>query len=80
MSKERFILTLDSKPLRALRRLVGARNLSAEVDTAIAAYIARQRHLAAVERKHGIGRKLRGIPQGTLRSAKVFLDGRPSAR
>lgn len=53
-------MTLDSDYLRELRQLVGARSLSAAVDSAILAYLARLRHLSAVddwlvelEREHG---------------------------
>jgi len=58
--KEKVTLTLDSQELEELRRTVGARSLSAAVDSAVAAYLARMRHLAAVdewlaelEREHG---------------------------
>ena len=67
MPKEKVTLTLDSAKLAELRRLVGSRSLSAGVDAALAAYVARMRHLAAVdewlaemEREHG------PVPQETL--------------
>jgi len=67
MPKEKVTLTLDSARLEELRRIVGARSLSAAVDSAVAAYLGRLRHLAAVddwlaelERKHG------PIPSETL--------------
>lgn len=60
MAKEKVTLTLDSDQLAELRRAVGARSLSATVDSAVAAYLARIRHLSAVddwlaelEREHG---------------------------
>ena len=60
MPKEKVTLTLDSGQLEELRALVGARSLSAAVDGAVAAYLARLRHLHAVdewladlEREHG---------------------------
>jgi predicted transcriptional regulator len=60
MAKEKVTLTLDAEKLRELRSLVGSRSLSATVDVAISAYVARMRHLSAVdewlaelERKHG---------------------------
>jgi hypothetical protein len=60
MPREKITLTLDGGNLEELRRLVGARSLSAAVDRAILAYLARLRHLAAVdewlvelEREHG---------------------------
>jgi hypothetical protein len=60
MARQKVTLTLDTESLEALRTLVGARSLSAAVDAAIQAYLARLRHLAAVdqwlielEREHG---------------------------
>jgi hypothetical protein len=60
MAKEKVTLTLDGEQLRELRAIVGARSLSAAVDSAILVYLARMRHLAAVdewlaelEREHG---------------------------
>jgi hypothetical protein len=60
MAKEKVTLTLDAAQLAALRDLVGARSLSANVDAAVTAYVARLRHLQAVdewlvelEREHG---------------------------
>lgn len=67
MAKEKVTLTLDAANLAALRGLVGKRSLSASIDRAIAAHVARVKHLAAVdewleelEDKHG------PIPQETL--------------
>lgn len=58
--KAKVTLTLDSEQLQELRDLVGARSMSAAVDAAVTAYLARIRHLAAVddwlaelEREHG---------------------------
>jgi len=60
MPREKVTLTLDGGNLQELRRLVGARSLSAAVDSAILAYLVRLRHLSAVdewlvelEREHG---------------------------
>jgi hypothetical protein len=60
MPREKVTLTLDSDRLQELRALVGARSLSAAVDNAVLAYLARLRHLSAVddwllelEREHG---------------------------
>jgi hypothetical protein len=60
MAKEKVTLTLDADSLKELRQLVGARSLSAAVDGAVTAYLARVRHLSAVddwlaelEREHG---------------------------
>jgi hypothetical protein len=60
MAKEKVTLTLDGDRIEELRVLVGARSLSAAVDSAITAYLTRVRHLAAVdewlaelERAHG---------------------------
>jgi len=60
MAKEKVTLTLDADQIEALRSIAGARSLSAAVDNAVAAYLAKWRHLAAVdewladlEREHG---------------------------
>jgi hypothetical protein len=75
MTKEKVTLTLDAARLDELRRLVGARSLSAAVDSAVAAYVARLRHFAAVddwlaelEREHG------PIPAETLEWAAQIVD------
>jgi hypothetical protein len=47
--KEKVTLTLDADHLTELRALVGSRSLSASVDAAIAAHLARLRHLASVD-------------------------------
>lgn len=81
MSKEKVTLTLDSERLAELRRLVGARSLSAAVDSAVAAYLARVRHLAAVdewlvelEREYG------PVPVETLDWAAQLVDQWESGR
>jgi hypothetical protein len=58
--REKVTLTLESGQLQELRALAGARSLSAAVDNAVRAYLARLRHLRAVdewlaemEREHG---------------------------
>lgn len=75
MAKEKVTLTLDSGQLDELRSLVGARSLSATVDTAVAAYLAKLRHLDAVddwlaelERAHG------PVPPETLEWAAQIVD------
>jgi len=75
MAKEKVTLTLDGDQLAELRRMVGARSLSAAVDSAVAAYLARLRHLAAVdewlvelEREHG------PVPQETLEWAAQLVE------
>ena len=75
MAKEKVTLTLDGKNLTALRGLVGSRSLSASVDQAIAAHVARLKHLAAVdewleelEQEHG------PIPPETLEWAGRLVD------
>lgn len=75
MPKEKVTLTLEATGLQELRDLVGARSLSAAVDSAVRAYIARLRHLAAVdawlaelEREHG------PIPPETLEWAAQLVD------
>lgn len=49
MAKEKVTLTLDSATLAELRRLVGGRSLSAEVQHAVAERVAKLKHLAAVD-------------------------------
>jgi hypothetical protein len=73
--KEKVTLTLDGERLAELRALVGGRSLSATVDSAVAAYLARVRHLAAVddwlaelEREHG------PIPPETLEWAAQVVE------
>ncbi|HVS10467.1 MAG TPA: CopG family transcriptional regulator [Planctomycetota bacterium] len=75
MAKEKVTLTLDAGQLGELRRLAGARSLSAAVDRAVAAYLARARHLAAVdewlaelERQHG------PVPPETLEWAAKLME------
>lgn len=67
VAKEKVTLTLEAAQLHDLRRMVGARSLSAAVDSAVAAQVARLRHLSAIdewlgelEREHG------PIPPDTL--------------
>jgi hypothetical protein len=75
MAKEKVTLTLDAAQLDELRRLVGARSLSAAVDSAVSAYLAKWRHLAAVddwlaelEREHG------PVPPETLEWAAQVVE------
>jgi hypothetical protein len=75
MPREKITLTIDSDSLQELRRLVGARSLSAAVDSAVAAYLARLRHLSAVdewllelEREHG------PVPPETLEWAARIVE------
>lgn len=81
MAKEKVTLTLDAETLKELRRLAGARSLSAGVDAAIGAYVRRMRHLAAVDewlaeldRKHG------PVPTETLEWAARTVDAWEAAR
>ena len=81
MAKEKVTLTLDADQLENLRRITGARSLSAAVDAAVAAYLARLRHLASVdewlaelEREHG------PIPNETLDWAANLVDEWDRAR
>ncbi|MGH2728345.1 MAG: CopG family transcriptional regulator [Actinomycetota bacterium] len=81
MAKEKVTLTLDGDRLAELRKLVGARSLSAAVDNAVNAYLARLRHLDAVdewlaelEREHG------PIPPETLEWAAQLVDDWQSGR
>lgn len=75
MPREKVTLTLDADRLKELRALVGARSLSGAVDSAVLAYLARLRHLAAVdewllelEREHG------PVPPETLEWAAKLVD------
>jgi hypothetical protein len=75
MAKEKVTLTLDAGNLGALRSIVGSRSLSASIDRAIAAHVARMKHLAAVdewleelEDEHG------PIPPETLEWAGRLVD------
>lgn len=75
MAKEKVTLTLDAENLAALRALVGSRSLSASVDDAVRAHVARLRHLAAVDewlaeldREHG------PVPPETLEWAARLVD------
>ena len=74
-ARERITLTLSSASLEELRKLVGARGLSAAVDQAVAAYLERLRHFTAVddwlaemERGHG------AIPSQTEWAAKLVAE------
>lgn len=80
MVKEKVTLTLNTARLRELRALAGSRSLSAAVDDAIAAHLARLQHLAAVddwlaemERAHG------PVPSETLEWAAQLVDRWESA-
>lgn len=81
MTKEKVTLTLDADRLSELRKLVGARSLSAAVDNAVDAYLARLRHLDAVdewlaemEREHG------PVPPETLEWAAQIVGEWESRR
>lgn len=81
MPKEKVTLTLESENLQGLRSLVGARSLSAAVDSAVAAHVARLRHIEAVdewlaemEREHG------PVPLQTLEWAAKLVDEWESGR
>ena len=84
VTKEKVTLTLDAEQLAALRDLAGARSLSAAVDSAVAAHLAKWKHLTAVdewlaeqEREHG------PVPPETLEWAAQVVErwegGRSSA-
>ena len=49
MPKEKVTLTLESATLATLRKLVGNRSLSAEVERAVSERVAKLRHLASVD-------------------------------
>jgi hypothetical protein len=75
MAKEKITLTLDAGRLEDLRRIAAARGISAAVDRAVEAYLARLRDLVAVddwlaeqEQEHG------PIPTETLDWAAKIVD------
>lgn len=81
MAREKVTLTLDARQLRELRETAGARSLSAAVDRAVSTYLARARHLRAVdqwladlEREHG------PVPPETLAWAAKLVREWESAR
>jgi len=75
MAKEKVTLTLDAENLASLRSLVGSRSLSASVDRAIAAHVARVKHLAAVDEWLGELESAHGpIPQESLDWAGRLVD------
>ncbi|MDQ3887334.1 MAG: CopG family transcriptional regulator [Actinomycetota bacterium] len=75
MAKEKVTLTLDAGRLAELRGRVGGRSVSAAVDAALAAYLDKLRHLAAVDewlaeldREHG------PVPVETLEWAARLIE------
>lgn len=75
MPKEKVTLTLDAENLGSLRALVGSRSLSASVDRAIAAHVARVKHLAAVDQWLGELEDAHGpIPPESLEWAGRLVD------
>jgi hypothetical protein len=81
MAKEKVTLTVDTEQLRQLRLLVGARSMSSAVEIALAEYLAKLRHFAAVdewlaemEREHG------PIPQEYLDWADEVFEARRTNR
>ena len=75
MPREKVTLTLNSDRLAELRQFVGARSVSAAVDSAVAAYVARLRHLAAVDDWLAELERSRGpVPVETLDWAARIVD------
>ena len=75
MAKEKVTLTLDTDSLQALRELVGARSVSAAVDDAVRAHVARLRHLAAVDEWLAeLERAYGPIPPETLEWAAQIVE------
>ncbi len=75
MAKEKVTLTLDAGRLAELRARVGSRSVSAAVDAALAAYLDKLRHLAAIDewlaeldREHG------PVPAETLEWAAHLIE------
>lgn len=81
MAKEKVTLTLDAAQLAELRAMVGARSLSATVDAAVGAYLARMRHLAAVDEWLAeLEREYGPVPSETLQWAADLIDSWESER
>ncbi len=75
MAKEKVTLTLDSERLQTLRELAGARSLSSAVDQAVAAHLAKLRHLAAVDEwLHELEREHGPIPDASRAWASDVVD------
>jgi hypothetical protein len=76
MAKEKVTLTLDVDLLRELRLAIGARSLSATVDRALRAYLARVRHFRAVDEWLAEMEREDGpiSPETKAWAAKVFDD------
>ena len=75
MSKEKVTLTLDADQLRELRDLAGARSLSAAVDHAVGAHLAKWRHLSAVDEwLADMERDLGPVPAETLEWAAHVVE------
>jgi hypothetical protein len=75
MAKEKVTLTLDSTILSTLRKLVGGRSLSAEVERAVTERVARLRHLASVDDMlHELDEAHGPIPAETLDWAAKQVD------
>jgi hypothetical protein len=81
MPREKYTLTLDTKNLEELRQIVGARSLSAAVDSAVSAYLARLRHLSAVDEwLVELQREYGPIPPETLEWAAHLVTNWESGR
>lgn len=81
MARKKVTLTLDSDRLNELRERLGARNLSASVDSAVRAYLDRLRHLAAVDDWLAELERDRGpVPPETLEWAAKLVEDWESGR
>jgi hypothetical protein len=75
MPKEKVTLTLDADRLREARARLGARSLSATVDAALAAHLARRRHLEAVDEWLAeLDRRYGAVPPETLEWAARLVE------
>jgi hypothetical protein len=75
MAKEKVTLTLETESLQELRELVGARSVSAAVDAAVGAHLARLRHFGAVDEWLAeLERSYGPIPPQTLEWAAQIVD------
>ena len=76
MPKEKVTLTLDAAQVAELRMLAGARSLSAAVDAAVMAHIAKLRQNAAIDQWLAEADKEWGpVSPATKRWAAEVLDG-----
>jgi hypothetical protein len=75
VAKEKVTLTVDTAQLAELRQLVGARIMSSAVEHALAEYLAKARHFAAVDEWLAeMDRDDGPVPPETLEWARELVD------